>query len=135
MLKSGMIICLLVLALSSPALAMTLDDLKGYSIEVNATRAETFQPDNAKYNKSEVKININHRLYFGMSGDIFDYSKVSSGIYADQGSHVSTLDKATTVTRGRMKAWTIDGGHLTLLIHEVEGFVIHSISIYPGKST
>ena len=135
MLKSGMIIFLLVLALSSRAFAVTLDDLKGYSIEVNATRAEIFQPDNTKYNKSEVTITINHRLYFGVNGDIFDYSKASSGIYANQSSHVSTLNKATTVTRGRMKAWTIEGGRLTLLVHVIEGFVIHSISIDPSKST
>jgi len=134
MLKSGMTICFLVFALGSPAFAVTLDDLKGYSIEVNATRAEVFQPDNEKHNRSQVQININHRLYFGVNGNIFDYSKASAGMYADQGSHVMSLDKATSVTRGRMKAWTIDGGRLTLLIHVMEGFVIHTISVDPSKS-
>jgi hypothetical protein len=135
MLKSGMTIFFFVLALSSRAFALTLDDLKGYSIEVNATRAEVFQRDNTNFNKSEVNVDINRRLYFGMNGNIFDYSKASSGIYADQGSHVLALDKATSITRGRMKAWTMDGGRLTLLIHVIEGFIVHSISIDPGKST
>jgi hypothetical protein len=135
MLKSGMAICFLVFALASPALAVTLSDLEGYSIEVNATRAEVFQPDSEKHNRSQLQITINHRLYISTNGNIFDYSKASSGQYANQGSHVLSFDKAVTVNRGRMKAWTIDQGSLTLLVHAMEGFVIHTISVDPSKST
>jgi len=135
MLKSAMAICFLVFALASPALAVTLSDLEGYSIEVNATRAEVFQPDSEKHNRSQLQITINHRLYISTNGNIFDYSKASSGQYANQGSHVLSFDKAVTVNRGRMKAWTIDQGSLTLFVHAMEGFVIHTISVDPSKST
>src|SRR6185312_9106035 len=128
MLKSGMTIGFLVFVLSSPSLAVTLSDLEGYSIEVNATRAEVFQSDSEARNTSYAEINISHRLYIGMNGSIFDYSKIHSDEYAKQGSHVMSLDKAASVSRGRMKAWTIDGGNLILLVHVKEGFVIHTIS-------
>jgi hypothetical protein len=135
MLRSGMALCFLVLALSSQASAVTLDELKGYSIEINAVRAESFVPDNDRHNRPGNEIAISHRLYIGLNGNIFDYSKTSSGMYAGGGPTVSTLDQAKSVSRGRMKAWTIDGGRLTLLVHVIEGFVIHTITIDPSRST
>jgi hypothetical protein len=109
-------ICGFIFALCSHALAVTMDDLKGYSIEVNATRAQVFRPDNEPHNPASSTISINHRLYFGLSGNIFDYSKVGAGMYSGQGSQV-------------------DAGRLTLLIKVTEGFIVQTIAVDPTKST
>ena len=134
MLKRVVSIASLCLAASSYAHAITLDELKGYSIQVTGTVTGVFRSDDPRVPHSG-KMNFDHRVYIGQSGNFFTYGHNSEGMFAEQNQLVSQLDKAASATRQRMGAWTIEGGNLTRITQHIEGFIISTIVIDPGKTT
>ena len=134
MLKHFVAVGCLCLVSSSYAQAITLDDIKGYSIEVTGTVAAVFRSDDPNTPRSG-KMNFDHRVYISQTGNFFSYGRNSVGVASEQNQFVSEIDRATSVSRQRMGAWTIEGGNLTRITHHIEGFIVSTISIDPSKST
>jgi hypothetical protein len=120
--------------ISSYAHAITLDDIKGYSIEVTGTVSAVFRSDDPSTPRSG-KMQFDRRVYISQKGKFFNYGRNSAGMISEQNQFVSEIDGATSVSRQRMGAWTIEGGNLTRITHHIEGFIVSTISIDPGKST
>jgi hypothetical protein len=112
------------------------DDLKGYSID-------------ATYNLQTVPgaviagelprhgifpVQHHERMYVSVRGNVFDYSDLSSGRFASHGGTETQLDKAKSISRERMQAWTVEPGRLLRVQKGVEGIIVATFTVDPSKS-
>lgn len=119
------------LALGSLAAPVLADDLRGYSIELTAVETNAFRNDDPR----SIDLTRHRRLYVGQAGDIFDYTDQSAGGFTQHGSSAVPLDKAKTIPRDRMRAWTMQGHRLQSIVKPTEGFVVSTIDVDPSRST
>ncbi|HXC28565.1 MAG TPA: hypothetical protein VNV38_11470 [Stellaceae bacterium] len=121
------------LAWSSAGAALG-QDLKGYSVDLRATTALTFTDLQTRQHSAERQEHL--KAYFGMSGNIFDYSDTTSNIgNTEHVGSVTAPGKAISLPRGRMHAWSPEPGKLTLIEKNIEGFVIWAMVIDPALTT
>lgn len=120
------------LLLSDGSYGLTLDDIKGYSIEVKATRTEIYRSDpSATYD-------IHERIYIGVDGDVFTDLSISnaSGRVVYNPLLVAHLGKANFFkTDPRVTAWDFEGGHLTAIVREVEGFFVRTFTVDSSRTS
>lgn len=112
------------------------DDLKGYSFDATYTTqtvpGAVIVGELPRLGLSSV---LHHdRIYVSMLGKVFDYSDLSSGTYASHGGHATELDKAKTISRQRMQAWSVEPGRLLRIQKGVEGIVVETFTVDAGKS-
>jgi hypothetical protein len=112
--------------------AATLDQLKGHSFEITATRVVQFRDAGKAIQQQWV-----HRIYIGQAGTVFEYTGYDLGP-AGSGSGATAIapDRAASLAwGGRMKAWDIQGGNLTKMVQQVEGVLILTIGVDPSVSS
>jgi len=80
-------------------------------------------------------MDVDRRVYISQAGHFFSYAHNTAGRVAERGQAVSQLDQATSGHRQRMGVWTIEGGNLTRITHDIEGFIVSTIVIDPSKTT
>lgn len=112
------------------------DDLKGYSIDATYTTqtvpGAVIVGELPRHGLSPV---LHHdRIYVSVLGNVFNYSDQSSGEHAEHGAKETQLDKARTVSRDRMQAWTVESGRLLRIMHLIEGTAVETFAVDPGKS-
>jgi hypothetical protein len=112
------------------------DDLKGYSIEATYTTqtvpGAVIAGELPRHGLSPVQ--HHDRVYVSVRGNVFDYSDLSSGAFASHGGSETQLDKAKSISRERMQAWTVEPGRLLRVLKVVEGVVVATFTVDPGKS-
>ncbi|HWB47869.1 MAG TPA: hypothetical protein VG651_02070 [Stellaceae bacterium] len=118
----------LALASIAPAGAMTLDDLKGYSIELDSVYHLEWR------NSRSFNAQFHRKLYIGQSGRIFDYADVTTRGYARQERGVVAPGGAMDIGPDRMLAWTFEQGHLLGISHENQGFVVRQLTVDPSRT-
>jgi hypothetical protein len=133
MIKRILSIALPCLLVAANAQAITLDELKGYSIQVTGTATGAFRSNDPRIPRSG-EMNFDHRVYISQSGNFFTYGHNSAGAASEQGQFVSQMDQATSISRQRMGVWTIQNGNLTRITHQIEGFIVSTIMIDPAKT-
>jgi hypothetical protein len=113
------------------------DDLKGYSIEATYTTqtvpGAVIAGELPRRGLSAVQ--HHDRIYISVRGNVFNYSDLSSGTFASHGGNETQLDKAKSIPRERMQAWTVEPGRLLRVQKGVEGIVVATYTIDLGKST
>lgn len=113
------------------------DDLKGYSIDANYTMqtvpGAVITGDLPKHGLSPVQ--HHDRIYISVRGNVFDYSDLSSGTFASHGGTETDADKAKTVARQRMQAWTVESGRLLKIMHLIEGTAVETFTVNPATAT
>lgn len=123
--------------LSSRAYGLTLDDLKGYSIEVTATT--TLVNSDSTCGRSlhipcSAEATVNSQIYIGQRGNIFVYTNIDAGDATEHTKGVNLPDRASDLTRGQMGAWTVEGGNLTHIRRQIEGYFISTIAVDPSRT-
>jgi hypothetical protein len=113
------------------------DDLKGYSIEATYTTQFDFGVIIAGTIPRNATTSVQHhdRIYVSMLGNVFDYSDSSTGAFASHGGTETGIDKAKSLTRQRMQAWTFEPGRLLRIQKNIEGVTVETYAIDPGKTT
>ena len=118
------------------ATGATLDQLKGFSIEVNWIRNSVFGGVGHPISISQ---NGKIKIYVGLNGHIFEYNDLEQWDGQSSYSSVNTPDKATTTMRDSghtaMHAWTMEGGNLQRINHLREGFAVVTIAVDPVNMT
>jgi hypothetical protein len=113
------------------------DDLKGYSIEATYTTqtvpGAVIAGELPRHGLSPVQ--HHDRVYVSVRGNVFDYSDLSSGFFASHGGTETDADKAKTIARQRMQAWTVESGRLLKIIHLIEGTAVETFAVNPGTAT
>jgi|SRR5580698_8851403 hypothetical protein len=113
------------------------DDLKGYSIDTTyTTHAVPGVVVAGEMGKQGLKPWLHHdRIYISVMSNVFSYSDTSLGDFAAHGGNETQLDKAKTVSRDRMQAWTVEPGRLLRIVHEIEGTLVVTYVIDPSRTT
>lgn len=115
-----------------------LDSLKGYSIDLFASVDFAFNDPNAsKGFASAGTVDVRHRIYVSLAGNIFDYADKDyrSGDVA-HGGGVAAPGKVTELSHGRLQAWSVDApNQLTSIVKENEGFRVSTITVDANKSS
>lgn len=113
------------------------DDLKGYSIE--ATYTTDVVPGvvvAGTMPKHGLNAVLHHdRVYISVLGNVFSYSDDSNGSFTAHAGTETQLDKAKSVSRERMQAWTVESGRLLRIHHEVEGVLVTIYAVDPSRTT
>jgi hypothetical protein len=113
------------------------DDLKGYSIDATYTThsipGAVIVGEMPKHGLNAVQ--HHDRIYISVLGNVFSYSDDSNGNFAAHGGTETQLDRAKTVSRERMQAWTVEAGRLLRVQHEVEGVLVATYAIDPSRTT
>ncbi|HTW52378.1 MAG TPA: hypothetical protein VME45_10830, partial [Stellaceae bacterium] len=90
------------------------DDLKGYSIDAaystQTVPGAVIAGELPRHGLSPVQ--HHDRIYISVRGNVFNYSDLSSGTFASHGGNETQLDKAKSIPRERMQAWTVEPGRL-----------------------
>lgn len=121
---------------SSNSEATSLDDLKGYSIEITATVNLVNTPATcSKPVPCSASATTRQQIYIGKSGHIFVYTNIDAGDATEHTQGVNSPDAAKDLTRGQMGAWTVEGGNLTHIRRQIEGFFVSTIAVDPGRTT
>jgi hypothetical protein len=118
------------------AAGATLDQLKGFSIEVDWSRNSVFGGVSHPIPISQTgKI----KIYVGLNGHIFEYNDLEQWDGQRSYSSINTPDRATATTEnnGRVvqHAWTMEGGNLQMITPLQEGFAVASIAVDPINMT
>jgi hypothetical protein len=124
-------VCAFALAAMSSAGATTLDDLKGYSIEVNVSLRFVWRTTEPR----ATVLNVHRRLYISQSGRIFDYADRAGGSFGEHEGDVVAPGAAASIGRNRMIAWTFENGSLVGISREVEGFTVRTVTVDPSRSS
>jgi hypothetical protein len=113
------------------------DDLKGYSIDATyTTHAVPGAVVGGEMPRRGLNPVLHHdRIYISVLGNVFDYSDNSNGNFTAHGGNETQLDKAKTISRERMQAWTVEAGHLLRIQHEVEGVLVATYAVDPSRTT
>jgi hypothetical protein len=124
-------------AVNAYAVGSPLDDLKGYSIDLQASVDFAFNdPQASKGYPSAGTVDVHHRIYISVAGNIFDYADTDyrSGNTEHAGG-VAAPEKVTEQSRGRLQVWTVGANNqLTSIIKEIEGFHVATITVDANKS-
>lgn len=113
------------------------DDLTGYSVDATYTT----QTQTGAVLLGELprhgpgSVSHHDRIYVSLRGNVFDYSDVSGGFFASHGGNETHLDRAKPISRQREQAWTIESGRLLRVQKGIEGILVATFTIDPGKST
>jgi hypothetical protein len=112
------------------------DDLKGYSIDATYITLPipgvVIAGELPRHGLSPVQ--HHDRVYVSVVGNVFDYSDVFGGAHVSHGGHEAGLDKARALSNDRMRAWTTEPGRLLKITKEIEGFLVETFVVDPGKS-
>jgi len=112
------------------------DDLKGYSIDAaystQTVPGAVIAGELPRHGLSPVQ--HHDRIYISVRGNVFNYSDLSSGTFASHGGNETQLDKAKSIPRERMQAWTVEPGRLLRIQKGVEGIVVATFTVDPSKS-
>jgi hypothetical protein len=112
------------------------DDLKGYSIEATySTQTVPGAVIAGTLPRLGLSSVLHHdRIYVSILGNVFDYSDLSSGAFALHGGTETEPDKAKTIARQRMQAWTVEPGRLLRIQKVLEGVAVATFAVDPSKS-
>src|SRR6185312_5951145 len=94
MIKRIVSTALLCLAAGSSAHAITIDELRGYSIQVTGASTGEFRSDDPRVPRFG-KMDVDRRVYISQAGHFFSYAHNTAGRVAERGQAVSQLDQAT----------------------------------------
>lgn len=134
--KSAILAAAAGLLLVHPAAAVTLDELKGYSIEANVVVNNVWKQSQGRDDPIANDVKAAVKIYISLAGHIFEYTDRSvGGTVMERERVVAAPDAAASAPRQRMIAWTVEGGNLTGISHEVEGFVVRTIAVDPARMT
>lgn len=120
------------------AAGASLEELKGYSIDLTASVDFAFNDPQATKNfASAGTLDIHHRIYISIAGNIFDYADVNYRSGDVQHSPaIAAPDKVTEGSHGRLHVWTVEANNqLTAITKENEGFRVSKITVDANKST
>ena len=125
-----------VFLLIAAAGAALSDDLKGYSIE--ATYTVHLDPGVVVAGRMPphgLNPVLHHdKIYVSVLGNVFVYSDASSGNFASHGGDETQLDQAKSLSRDRMRAWTVEGSRLLRVQQVIEGIIVETFAVDPGKT-
>lgn len=116
-------------AISSSAGAVTLDELKGYSIEVNVTVNNVWKQSQGRDDPIANDVHSVRKIYVSLAGRIFDYADRWGGATSEHQGSVVAPNAATSTSRQQMIAWTVEDGKLIGIMHEIEGFLVLTITV------
>ena len=123
------------IVLCGQAGAVTIDELRGYSIEFHNTHNDVWKNSGDRGNPAANDVHGGRQIYVSLAGRIFDYGELSAGAFSQHRNTVVAPEAAAPANRGRMIAWTIEGGNLVGVSHEVEGFVVRTVTIDLARMT
>ncbi|HTW52939.1 MAG TPA: hypothetical protein VME45_13700 [Stellaceae bacterium] len=126
---------LLCVALCTEADAVTLDELKGYSIEAHATANNVWKHSQGRDDPMSNDIHVVRKIYVSLSGRVFDYADVTAGMASEHERAVLAPNAAASGPRQQMVAWTIEDGNLIGISRQVEGFIIRTVTIDLARMT
>jgi len=113
------------------------DDLRGYSIDATYTTqtlaGAVIVGDMPRLGL--VPVQHHDRIYISVLGNVFFYSDSFGGTATSHGTGETQLDKARPLSHGRMRAWTIEQNRLVKIEHVIEGNLVGTFTIDPGRST
>jgi hypothetical protein len=113
------------------------DDLKGYSIDATyTTDAAPGVVLGGQMPKHGLNPVVHHdRIYVSVLGNVFSYSDSSNGNFTAHGGDEIQPEKAKSLPRDRMRAWTLEPGRLLRVEHQIEGVIVTVFAVDPARST